>query len=446
MYICDLLLHYYMVFGWNKKKQVVEERIDESKIPTQKNINLENIPNIIKDVTNLRQKTLIVEVKSFQKRIESDRKTLLSIVDQLKKDNLNTGDMDPHLVILVNRGKKEVISSIQNEFQIKFSDIDSFDLVLDFQRNASRGIKKVGDMLGKHSRVIHIFAKKYAKKLKDDLQELTNSLAEVNTLISNYDSNQELLDSVKNALTDFVDAKSDMAKQDRRKSQLEELMEDEKQNEVNLKNEINEMKSSSEYKEFEDIQNKIISVSEEEKSIKNKIEEQFIKISRPLNKYVYVSSLDKPLKIMTEGLASSPYDILSTTNEVGINTILNSVRSGIESGAVSVKDIEKSKQSVNEIQNLIPHLIQQKSEFVKKFSKLNDSLNIFDNDKLVELVSNLEKSKFNISDAESKISLIQKQTESTKNQIHDIISKLELNLKQASSIHYKISYENDLQN
>ena len=63
MYICDLLLHYYMVFGWNKKKQVVEERIDESKIPTQKNINLENIPNIIKDVTNLRQKTLIVEVK-----------------------------------------------------------------------------------------------------------------------------------------------------------------------------------------------------------------------------------------------------------------------------------------------------------------------------------------------------------------------------------------------
>ena len=446
MYICDLLLHYYMVFGWNKKKQVVEERIEESKIPTHKNINLENIPDIIKDVTNLRQQTLIVEVKSFQKRIESDRKTLLSIADQLRKDNLNTGEMDPHLVILVNRGKKEVISSIQNEFQIKFSDIDSFDRVLDFQRNASRGIKKVGDMLGKHSRVIHIFAKKYAKKLKDDLQELTNNLAEVNTLISNYDSNQELLGSVKSALTDFADAKRDIAKQHRRKSQLEELLEDEKQNEINLGNEIDEMKSSSEYKEFEDIQNKIVSVSEEEKLIKKKIEEQFIKISRPLNKYVYVSSLDKPLKIMTEALASSPYDVLSTTNEVGINTILNSVRSGIESGAVSVKDIEKSKQSVNEIQNLIPHLIIQKSEFVKKFSKLNNSLNIFDNDKLIKLVSNLEKSKFNISDTESKISLIQKQVESTRNQIHDIISKLELNLKQASSIYYKISYENDLQN
>ena len=41
--------------------------------------------------------------------------------------------MDPHLEILVNRGKKEVISCIQNEFRIEFFDIDSFDKVMDFQ-------------------------------------------------------------------------------------------------------------------------------------------------------------------------------------------------------------------------------------------------------------------------------------------------------------------------
>ena len=443
MYICDLLLHYYMVFGWGKKKQIVEEKIGESVSPTHKNTNLENIPNIIQDVTNLRQKTLIAEVKSFQKRIESDRKTLLSIADQLRKDNLSTKDMDPHLVILVNRGKKEVISSIQNEFQVKFSEIDSFERVLDFQRNSSRGIKKVGDMLGKHSRVIHIFAKKYAKKLKDDLQTLTNNLTEVNTLISNYDSNQELLNSVKSILTDFADAKKDIAKQERRKSQLEELAKNEKQNKINFTKLIDEMKSSSQYKEFQDIQNKLILISEEEKTIKNEIEEQFIKISRPLNKYVYVSSLDKPLKMMIESLASSPYDVLTITNKSGIDTILNSVRSGIESGSVSVKDIEKSKEAINKIQNLIPTLIKQKLEFTKKISNLSESLNIFDNNKFLKLASDLEKSNFNMSDIESKISIIQKQIESTKNQIHDMISKLELNLKQASSIHYKISYDNN---
>ena len=434
-----------MVFGWGKKKQVVQEASDELVVPTHKEVTLQGIPDLLGDITNLRQKTLVAEVKSFQKRIQSDSKILLSIADELGKDTLNTSDMDPHLEILVNRGKKEVISSIQNEFRIDSTSVDSFEKVIDFQKNASRGIKKVGDMLGKHSRVIHIFAKKYAKKLKDDLKILTDNLTEVNTLISNYHLNQELLSDIKHSLNNFADMKRDIEKQERRKSQLKNLVEDETKNQTNLMKEIEEMKSSSEHKKFLEIKDNITTLLDEEKSLKNKIGEQFIKISRPLNKYVYVSSLDKPLKIMAERLASSPYDVISETNESGIKTILNSVRSGIESGSVSVKDIEKSKQAITDMQDLIPKLIEQKAVFVTKQTKLNDDLHIFDNDRLLKSVKSLEKSKLNMLDAESKISLIQDQIDSSKNSIHDMISKLELNLKQASSISYKIAYtENDL--
>ena len=433
-----------MVFGWGKKKQVVEETREKPVSPTHKEATLENIPDIIEDITNLRQKTLVIEVKTFQKRIEGDRKTLLLIADELGKDSLNTKEMDPHLVLLVNRGKKEVISSIQNEFKGTFSEINSFDNVLGFQRNASRGIKKVGDMLGKHSRVIHIFAKKYAKKLKDDLSVLTDNLSEVNALISNYNSNQELLENIRHSLSDFSNIKRDIEKQERRKTELEKLVEEEQQNEAKLQKDIEEMNSSNNYKEFLAIKENITSVLADEKLIKKKIEEQFLKISRPLNKYVYVSSLDKPLKKMTENLTLSPYDVLSEENMPDIKKILDSVRSGIESGSVSVKDVEKSKQSINDIQDLLPQLITQKAEFTQKKDKLNESLTIFDNDILVTLTHNLEKSRFNISDRESKISIIRQQIDSSKSSIHDMISKLELNLKQASSISYKISYtEND---
>ena len=67
--------------------------------------------------------------------------------------------------------------------------------------------------------------------------------------------------------------------------------------------------------------------------------------------------------------------------------------------------------------------------------------------KLIQVLDDLKKSQFNISDTESKISEIAKQIDSSKNSIYDIISKLELNLRQASSIAYKLSYnENDFQN
>ena len=433
-----------MVFGWGKKKQVVEEAREKPVLPTHKEATLENIPDILEDITNLRQKTLVIEVKSFQKRIEVDRKILLSIADELGKDSLNTNEMDPHLVLLVNRGKKEVISSIQNEFKETFSEINSFDNVLGFQRNASRGIKKVGDMLGKHSRVIHIFAKKYAKKLKGDLTILTDNLSEVNALISNYNSNQELLENIRHSLSDFSNIKRDIEKQERRKMELEKSVEEEQQNEAKLQKDIEEMKSSNNYKEFLAIKENITTVSTDEKLIKKKIEEQFLKISRPLNKYVYVSSLDKPLKKMTENLTLSPYDVLSAENMSDIKKILDSVRSGVESGSVSVKDVEKSKQAINDIQDLLPQLIAQKAEFIQKKDNLNESLTIFDNDRLVTITHNLEKSRFNISDRESKISIIRQQIDSSKSSVHDMISKLELNLKQASSISYKISYsEND---
>ena len=436
-----------MVFGWGKKKQIVEEKTETPVEPEIKEIPIQNISEVRHDVTNLRQKTLIAEMKSFQKTIESGRKTLLGIADELGKDSLSTDDMDPHLVILVNRGKKEVISSIQNEFRSQFSDIDSFEKVMDFQRTASRGIKKVGDMLGKHSRVIHIFAKKYAKKLKDDLEILSDNLTEVNTLIANYNSNQELLDDINETVNEFSNTQKEIEKQIRRKSQLEELFNTEQQNLTELDNEVKQLKSSSEYEQFLEIKEKINETSNLEKSTKKNIEEQFIKISRPLNKYVYISSLDKPLKIMAEELAASPYDVISQINESNIITILNSVQSGIVSGAVSVKDIEKSKQAINDIQSSLSDFIKQKSAFVEKKSQLGENLTVFDNEKLHILEGNLVKSKFNISDIESKLVSIEKQIDRNQISVHDIVSKLEVNLKQASGIPYKISLtEIDLQN
>ena len=109
-----------MVFGWGKKKQVVEETREKSVSPTHKEATLENIPDIIEDITNLRQKTLVIEVKTFQKRIEGDRKTLLLIADELGKDSLNTKEMDPHLVLLVNRGKKRIYHQYKTSLKEPF--------------------------------------------------------------------------------------------------------------------------------------------------------------------------------------------------------------------------------------------------------------------------------------------------------------------------------------
>lgn len=435
-----------MVFGWGKKRDVIEERKEEIIIPRNKETTIQKIPEILQDITDLRQKTLVLEAKSFRNRIDVDRKTILSISQELDTDDLKTDDMDPHLKILVNRGKKEVIETIQNELKSEFSQINSFDDVLVFQKKASKGVKKIGDMLGKHSRVIHIFAKKYAKKLKDDMETFSNSLNEANSLISNYNSNQELLNEIKTSLRNYSKVKEDISKQRWRTSQLEKSLKDEKVKERNLNETINVMKSSINYNEFQKTKSDIDLIYDEEKFFIKKVDNEFIKISRPLNKYVYVSSLEKPLKKMVEVLATSPFQVLSLQNESSIKTILDSVLAGIDSGAVSVKDINKSKQAVNKIKEVLPDLLKEKNSFDKKRSVLNHKLNDFDNDKFIDLNDNMQKTYDNMEDLNSRIVDIQENLITSKKSIFDIIHKLELNLKQASSTSYKISLsENDLQ-
>ena len=168
-----------MVFGWGKKKKVEYDEPVENISSISQTIALDEIPKILDDIVILRKGTLAAEIKSHRNRIDPQREVLLKIANELSEDELDPDKLDPHFQIMVNRGKKEVISSIKKEFANPFPDINSPDDIMRFKKATTAGIKKVGDMLGKHSRVIHIFAKKYAKKLTEDLKDLTEDLKDV---------------------------------------------------------------------------------------------------------------------------------------------------------------------------------------------------------------------------------------------------------------------------
>ena len=90
-------------------------------IPQEKDIKLEEILKIIEDDKSLRQKTIISEFNSFRAKINPQISELLKIVNDLEKDDLKVDDIDKNLRILVVRGKKQVISTVQREAKNQFS-------------------------------------------------------------------------------------------------------------------------------------------------------------------------------------------------------------------------------------------------------------------------------------------------------------------------------------
>jgi hypothetical protein len=346
--------------------------------------------------------------------------------------------MDVHLMRLVKRGKNEIISVIKRECKVTFPEINSFENVQTFDRLASRMLKKIGDALGRHSQVIHIFAKKYAKKLKSDLKIMTDGNSHVIELIENYN---ELEDKIKQLFENI--GKHDQAqksiitleqyKDDTAKT-LHDLNEAIKHDAEDIKN----IKDSNEYAEFLKTKEKINSMNSESIQIKNEIDLQFTKISRPLNKYVYVSSLDKLQKKILEDLIENPYRVLSNTNKQDVIRILESVRKSVQSRSVSVKDINKSISQIDEAISKLDEFIKQIFMYNEKKNNVENELTVFNNKQLESKESDLAKRHNFKLDAESKIKSLDEEFKFTTELIPKLVNDIESILNKISAVQYRI--------
>ena len=431
-----------MVFGWGKKKKVEYDEPVENVTSISQTITLDEIPKILDDIVILRKGTLAAEIKSHRNRIDPQREVLLKIANELSEDELDPDKLDPHFQIMVNRGKKEVISSIKKEFANPFPDINSPDDIMRFKKTSTAGIKKVGDMLGKHSRVIHIFAAKYAKKLTEDLKDLTEDLKDVDELIDNFNTTENSVQTINELLSSRNKTLEKISKQNSRMNELKSSINDKKEKTIKFENEINAIKNSSDYKTYLDVKSQLSDCDSEEAKIRHHVNDEFTKISRPLGKFVHISSHDKELKDLTAKLASTPYDILDTDNISGIKKILDSIVIGIDSGSVSVKDISKSKDSVAEIKNLIPSLISIKEKFETKKHELIIKLENFDSKSLQTAENNLKREESDISDDSSKLKVFEDENLDLTHSLPTILHQIETNLKDVTSTSYTISLDN----
>ena len=431
-----------MVFGWGKKKKVEYNEPVENFTSTPQTITLNEIPKIMDDIVILRKGTLAAEIKSHRNRIDPQREVLLKIANELSEDELDPDKLDPHFQIMVNRGKKEVISSIKKEFANPFPDINSPDDVMRFKKVSSAGINKVGDMLGKHSRVIHIFAAKYAKKLTNDLKDLTENLKEVDELINNFAATENSIQTINELLSSRNKTLEKLSKQNSRINELKSSISEKKEKIEEFENKIKEIKNSSDYKTYLDVKSQLSDCDSEEVKIRHHVNDEFTKISRPLGKFVHISSHDKELKDLTAKLSSIPYDVLDAENISGIKNILDSIVTGIGSGSVSVKDISKSKDSIAEIKNLIPSLISTKAKFETKKHELLTKLENFDSKSLQTVENNLKREESDISDTSSKLKVFEDETLGLTHSLPTILHQIETNLKNATSTSYTISTDN----
>ncbi len=423
-----------MVFGWGKKKQ---EKRHVEEIPREKEIKLSDIPKILADLSQLRKSQTISEIKYLRKNTEPLIDDLMKIGSVLEKDDLNVDDIDKHLAIIVVRGKKQVIDAIKKDV-VHLPELSSIVDAKNLNRTLNQILKKIGDVLGRQTRVIHIFAKKYAGQLKENLEVMNKNQSDIDNLLKNYDSTKSASDEITDAINQIEKLRKSRLEKNQKIDDANQKTQSIDDEITSIQNSIEKMKTSDNYKKYLDLKNTIETFGVEKSKIKNEIDTQFTKISRPLSRYEYGSSLDKDQKNLLSKLVENPIDVLLPQNTDSIIIILENVRKGISSGSISVKDVDKSLSYLTETEETLDRFVKQISKYLEKYEKMNDDLISLTPDGLVSMEHELAKNISSKEDLQLKSETLQGEIDEIDSKIPQLVSEIESKLREFSNTKYTI--------
>jgi hypothetical protein len=423
-----------MVFGWSKKNQ---ENSEQQTQQSRQKIQLSEISQILAKQKEAKQKKILEQTKALFAEVKKELDSIYAIISHLKDDDLKIDDIDKRLQILVVRSKAEVIDVISKESQKQLPQVKNYDDVVMTADLASHTLKKIGDVLGKNSRIIHVFAKKYAQDLKTHLELVTKNHTAISKMIGQISSIDASTAMIKDKAAKITSTSQNISDGTRHIAKLKESYGDSEVVASMTQQQISNIFSSPTFAKFLDYQEKIKQVEAKETGLNKEIDDEFSKISRPLGKYVYVTSLEKPLKAMLERLVASPSGVIMES-KASIVTILESCMKGILSGAVSVKETDKSVDQITHIISLLDGFIKRKNEFQAQLEDLRKNVETFDIRQIEALEKRLAKAKSDKDDAKLKIANLESELKQQTEQKQTLLADLERMLEQISGTKYQV--------
>ena len=423
-----------MVFGWGKKRST--DSIKSTQLVKQ--ISLDKIEGILQE-KNIQLSSQIVEKSnSIRNKIETSRKEIVQIISQFESDDLGSQNVDKHLKIIIERGKSSVISGIRKEISIKSDEIKKYQDVVNLNSEIAQLLKRIGDILGPNSKVMHVFARKYADKLKEILADISKTKAELQKLVNEYDKLDLSISSILEWSKKVTNLKKDIEVKNNTIVKTKEEIQNSIKIIQSVEEDIKNLKSSNNYIEFLNVKKELESLEVEKNKVKYEMDFQFSKISRPLGKYSYVSSLEKPLKLIMEKMIENPYDAITTETKNAVIEILQSVIKSVVAGNVSVKDTDKSVEQIEETIIRLDEFLKLKNDLSNKKNVLEQKI-LFNSKDLEEKERSFVKIKERKTQFESEITNIENQINESIKLIPQIVKNIESKLSEILGTKFTIT-------
>lgn len=326
-----------MVFGWGKKKA-------PPPVETVTRIRLEEAPGTAEEVQAKRSQNVVTEASNILHGTNDMIRELTRIRQEMERDDLDMDDVDKRMQPLVIRGKKMLVDALLKN-AIEIEPIRAPDDMARVAGELEHRLKRLGNILGKQTRVIHIFAERYALRLKQILEEVEANRKSILGLSGRHQADAGVANAVANGVANVRSLeetvrenaqKHDAAEAETRRLDVQM---------AKLASEMEMFRESDGYMRLLELRRGLEGHEDARSRLSMEIAARFTSISRPLGRYERISA-DKEQTALLLRVQRNPYDVMNRREIGAVTELLGNVRRAVVGGSISVKDVDKATEAI----------------------------------------------------------------------------------------------------
>jgi len=309
----------------------------QKKVQEKKEVGLDEFENWLKELREIKIRTVNDELKNYRPRIEEQKKLILESIEKLRNAKLMNPNI-PTRAFSLMQGNREAYmrftSKLAENVSIpeKYEDLEYFIAKFD---NDFNDLKK---STARSFYILQEFFANEAKQIAGNIGAMENIVNELREFVRK--EGFDIIDRITHEIICIRKAQSGRKEYEDKLNELDTLLKEEQKKKSDAEKEILKIKESENFKKYLEIEQKKAALLDKVKEAELEIHHFFANIEAALKKYERIALDDGELvrKYIHDSVSA-----LEGDEGLKILELLSRMRSAIEHNTVELKDAKKAK-------------------------------------------------------------------------------------------------------
>src|ERR687888_1143718 len=376
---------------------------------------------LLQHIESEKVKALVQDLLPIKKSVRGSLESIAKIADNLEHENIKLEEL--RFKSIVENSKRTVVASLKREASSDLPLSESMQDIKKFNYRLESIINRFGEVSSSHNRVMNIFMKKYAGRLKSEFETLSSLLKDTKSVMAKFEEENVAVVKCIDVLN-LLSQKVALIKTN--KNRIENIYKEIEMLNCKLdqsKDQLSSLENSIHFKESCRNIEEIDIARKEEQELHRHMLDLYSHVSRAFTRYSYGMTKDtlSRLKVLTD----EPWKIFDNEDISLYTSLLTEVQKAVNSSNIRLKDSQKTLYYMDLILRSLPKYQHETKAIKLRLKLLQESKDGVVVNKAKELRENINYYNSNLEDLKQSYNDMRKQLTENDNECGSLVRQIE---------------------